>query len=74
MKYMHMISRERDHSEGRGLGSNAVQNFSKTASVLDWYRHPSLSRVMTTRAPRVLVRPFVALGGSFKDQWRHQNG
>ena len=34
MKYMHMISRERDHSEGRGWGSKAIWNFSENSSVL----------------------------------------
>ena len=34
MKYMHMIFRERDHSEGRGWGSKAVGNFPENSSVL----------------------------------------
>ena len=37
MEHMHMISRERDHSERRGVGgwgSKTVWNFSENTSVL----------------------------------------
>ena len=50
MKYMDMISRKRDHSEG----SKAVWKFSKNSSVLVPSFVPLTS--MTTRAPTVQVR------------------
>ena len=40
MKYMHMISRERGHSEGQGGGGERpFGTFQKVN--LFWYRHPS---------------------------------